>query len=87
MLETLRKRLPSPFWDAARYIGHAILHRGYYSIPDDYGVLRSFSKTSAAKKGLTATTRNYRARAEIALDVASNYPGGDYLEFGAGSEA
>jgi hypothetical protein len=85
MLNTLRKNLPRPLWNAVRYIGHTVLHRGYHSIPDDYGVLRSFSKTSAAKKLLTASTRNYRARSEIALDVASNYPGGDYLEFGAGS--
>lgn len=37
------------------------------------------------RKALIASARNYRARAEIALDVASNYPGGDYFEFGAGS--
>jgi len=85
MLNTLRKNLPRPLWNAIRYIGHAVLHRGYHEIPDDYGVLRSFSKTSATRKVLTASTRNYRARSEIALDVASNYPGGDYLEFGAGS--
>ena len=84
MLDTLRKNLPRPLWNAARYIGHTVLP-GYHSIPDDYGVLRSFSRTSATRKILTASTRNYRARAEIALDVASNYPGGDYLEFGAGS--
>src|SRR5262249_49143365 len=85
MLGTLKKILPRPLWNAVRDIGMAVLYFGYHSIPDDYGGLRSLSRTSITKKRLTASTRNYRARAEIALDVASNYPGGDYLEFGAGS--
>jgi len=85
MLDVLKKSVPRPIRNAMRRIGHAVLHPGYHSIPDDFGVLRSFSRTSATKKVLTASTRNYRARAEIALDVTSNYPGGDYLEFGAGS--
>jgi hypothetical protein len=61
---------------------------GYFSwsaIDDDHGVLRSVSSMTPYRKMLIASARNYRARAEIALDVASNYPGGDYFEFGAGS--
>lgn len=55
------------------------------AIRDDYGVLRPVAHMGAKRKQLIASARNYRARAEIALDVASNYPGGDYFEFGAGS--
>jgi len=59
--------------------------RDYRVIHDDYGVLRSVSHLSPEQRMITASARNYRARSEIALDVASNYPGGDYFEFGAGS--
>lgn len=55
------------------------------AIRDDQGVLCSVSHIEPSRKMLIASTRNYRARSEIALDVASNYPGGDYFEFGAGS--
>ena len=85
MLETLRKTLPRPVYRAAARIGRAIAYRGYRTIPDDYGVLRSVTGVWPRKKVAMSNARNYRARAEIALDVASNYPGGDYLEFGAGS--
>jgi hypothetical protein len=80
-----RSRLTAPLLRAAKNVARTVLYRGYHKIPDDYGVLRSVSKLSARKKSIVAGARNYRARAEIALDVASNYPGGDYLEFGAGS--
>ena len=55
------------------------------AITDDYGVLRSVSHMGSNRKSLIASARNYRARSEIALDVCSNFPGGDYFEFGAGS--
>lgn len=55
------------------------------AIRDDHGVLRSVSRMTPYRRMLIASARNYRARSEIALDVASNYPGGDYFEFGAGS--
>jgi hypothetical protein len=55
------------------------------AIRDDHGVLRSVSHMTPYRKMLITSARNYRARSEIALDVASNYPGGDYFEFGAGS--
>jgi len=55
------------------------------AIRDDHGLLRSVSHMTPYRKQLIAGSRNYRARSEIALDVASNYPGGDYFEFGAGS--
>jgi hypothetical protein len=81
--------------NSIRY-GNAPLHRavkrlrntiryGDGIIRDDLGVLSSVAHLSPARKSLIASARNYRARAEIALDVASNYPGGDYFEFGAGS--
>ena len=67
-----------------------ITHRSarYYrwsAIRDDHGVLRSVSHMTPYRKMLITSARNYRARSEIALDVASNFPGGDYFEFGAGS--
>lgn len=58
---------------------------GWQDIKDTYGILDSVSKLPAERKSLIASARNYRARSEIALDVCSNYPGGDYFEFGAGS--
>lgn len=54
-------------------------------IHDDHGVLCPVSYLTPEQRMVTASARNYRARSEIALDVASNYPGGDYFEFGAGS--
>ena len=50
---------------------------------DQTGSLRSVSHLTQAQKATLANRRNYQARAEIALDVASAYPGGDYFEFGA----
>lgn len=57
----------------------------YHVIHDDHGVLCPVSYLTPGQRMVTASARNYRARSEIALDVASNYPGGDYFEFGAGS--
>jgi hypothetical protein len=77
-LASLARRIP--FADRARSAW-----AGTRAIADDYGVLRSVSGMSRKRKSLIASARNYRARSEIALDVCSNYPGGDYFEFGAGS--
>lgn len=55
----------------------------YHTIHDECGILSSVSHIPQGLKATTANARNYRARSEIALDVASNYPGGDYFEFGA----
>jgi hypothetical protein len=57
----------------------------YREFPEQYGIMASVADWSDQRRVLTASARNYRARTEIALDVASNYRGGDYLEFGAGS--
>jgi hypothetical protein len=57
------------------------------TIKDDHGVLRSVSHLTDAQKLVVANRRNYQVRAEIALDVASAYPGGDYFEFGSKSLA
>jgi len=54
----------------------------YYS-----GIVRSVSHLTEAQKLFLANERNYQTRAEIALDVASAYPGGDYFEFGSSSLA
>jgi hypothetical protein len=49
----------------------------------DGGVLRSVSHLSDKQKHLLGAAHSYQARSEIALDVASHYPGGDYFEFGS----
>jgi hypothetical protein len=49
----------------------------------DAGILRSVARLSAAQKSALMTAYAYQARAEIALDVATCYPGGDYFEFGS----
>lgn len=74
----------APFHRAVKRLRNMIRY-GDGVIHDDLGVLSSVAHLSPARKSLIASARNYRARAEIALDVASNYPGGDYFEFGAGS--
>lgn len=66
----------SPAWDVIR----ALRRR---TIQDDAGVLRSAARLSDKHKSALATAYAYRARAEIALDVACAYPGGDYFEFGS----
>jgi len=53
------------------------------AINDRAGVVCSTSHFSAQRRSLTAMGYAYRARAECALDVASTYPGGDYMEFGS----
>jgi hypothetical protein len=68
--------LIAPFYRAARRLR-------YRTIQDDDGVLRSVSHLTAEHKSIVAMTHHYRARSEIALDVASTYPGGDYFEFGS----
>jgi hypothetical protein len=52
-------------------------------IQDDNGVLCSVSHLNDTQKLNLASRLNYRRRAEIALDVTSHYPGGDYFEFGS----
>jgi hypothetical protein len=37
----------------------------------------------AERRSLVSMSYAYRARSECALDVASTYPGGDYMEFGS----
>lgn len=69
--------LIAPFYRAAKRLTS--------DIKDDFGVLRPVSHLTAKQKSIMASTRNYRARSELALDVASNCPRGDYFEFGAGS--
>jgi hypothetical protein len=65
-----------PAWDMLRTLRrHAIQHDG--------GVLRSVARLSERHKSALATAYAYRARAEIALDVACAYSGGDYFEFGS----
>jgi hypothetical protein len=49
---------------------------------DNSGVLCSVSHLTEVQKASLANKQNYQSRAEIALDVASHYPGGDYFEFG-----
>jgi hypothetical protein len=65
-----------PAWDMLRTLRrHAIQHDG--------GVLRSVARLSERHKSALATAYAYRARAEIALDVACAYSVGDYFEFGS----
>jgi hypothetical protein len=69
-----------PAWDMLRTLRrHAIQHDG--------GVLRSVARLSERHKSALATAYAYRARAEIALDVACAYSGGDYFEFGSAGAA
>lgn len=68
-----------------RMTGRSTPYFSWSRIRDNNGVLRSVSGMTPYRKLLVGGARNYRARAEIALDVTSNYPGGDYFEFGAGS--
>jgi hypothetical protein len=49
----------------------------------DCGVLRSVSHLTAQRKLELAAEYDFGMRAEIARDVASHYPGGDYFEFGS----
>lgn len=55
----------------------------FLNIRDDYGILRGVTHLTEMEKLVLANRRNYLVRAEIALDVASAYPGGDYFEFGS----
>lgn len=55
----------------------------FLNIRDDFGILRSVSHLTDMEKLVLSNRRNYLVRAELALDVASAYPGGDYLEFGS----
>jgi hypothetical protein len=76
--------------DKLIYLAERVLRRetaltSCRSIADDHGVLRSVAALSPWRRSRIASSRNYRARSEIALDVCSNFPGGDYFEFGAGS--
>lgn len=67
----------------AKSLRRKVLYRDYRAIKDDYGVLLPIPRASAREKAYISMTRDYRARSELALDVASNYPGGDYFEFGS----
>jgi hypothetical protein len=83
--------LIAPFYRAAKCWGwrtildldRAAKRLSRRTIRDDHGVLRSVSHLTAKQKSILAMTHHYRARSEIALDVASAYPGGDYFEFGS----
>ena len=55
----------------------------HLAIKDYGGVLNSTSQLSQEQRSLRAMAYAYRSRSECALDVASTYPGGDYLEFGS----
>jgi hypothetical protein len=64
----------------------ALIERAYRYVDarrDDRGVPRSMSYLTEQYRSSIASTLHYRARFEIALDVASAYPGGDYFEFGS----
>jgi hypothetical protein len=49
------------------------------------GRLRSTWLLSDWMKSRLASRYHYEARSQVALDVASHYPGGDYFEFGSDS--
>jgi hypothetical protein len=49
------------------------------------GRLRSTWLLSDWMKSRLASRYHYEVRAQVALDVASHYPGGDYFEFGSDS--
>jgi len=66
----------APAWDALRTLRRR-------TIQDDAGVLRSVARLTDEQKSALATAYSYRARSEVALDVACAYPGGDYFEFGS----
>lgn len=66
----------APAWDVFRDLKRR-------EIKDDAGVLRSVARLTDGQKSALATAYAYRARADIALDVACAYPGGDYFEFGS----
>lgn len=70
------QKLLAPAYDTLRTLRRR-------SIQDDGGILRSVARLTRRQKSALATAYAYRARAEIALDVACAYPGGDYFEFGS----
>ena len=57
------------------------------AVKDRGGVISPATRLSAERRSLVSMSYAYRARSECALDVASTYPGGDYLEFGSTSLA
>jgi len=57
------------------------------AIKDRGGIILPTSRLPVARRSLVSMSYAYRARSECALDVASTYPGGDYLEFGSTSLA
>ena len=71
------------FYRKAKGLRRKVLYRDYHAIGDDYGVLLPIPRASPGERSYISMTRDYRARSELALDVASNYPGGDYFEFGS----
>ncbi len=72
-------------------IGQSLIQPSYdtlkrlsqHTIKDDHGILRSVARLTENRKLALAARYAYQARAQIALDVASTYPGGDYFEFGS----
>jgi hypothetical protein len=56
---------------------------GDLAIGDRGGIIRPSQHVPPDRRSLMACARAYRARSECALDVASTYPGGDYMEFGS----
>lgn len=80
----LRRYLPKPVRRLASTARWSVYRfTGVTTIPDAYGVVKRMRFRTAVQKSTAASARNYRARSEIALDVASAYPGGDYFEFGS----
>jgi hypothetical protein len=51
----------------------------------DYGTIRSTERWAPGHKRMRAVRYSYEQRSEIALAVASMFPGGDYFEFGSES--
>jgi hypothetical protein len=80
--------LLAPFYTARRWMqgaleGNAVSSTAGLAIKDSGGIIQPTSKMPAERRSLTSMSYAYRARSECALDVASTYPGGDYMEFGS----
>ena len=79
--------LLAPFYRAWRELrgfeGNAVSSTAGLAIKDRGGVILPTSRLPAERRSLAAMSYAYRARSECALDVASTFPGGDYMEFGS----
>ncbi len=77
----------APYYQAWRRLrgleGNALSSTARLAIQDRGGIILPTARMPAERRSLVSMSYAYRARSECALDVASTYPGGDYMEFGS----